>query len=129
MSNKARKRLVLAHDPSWADIGKPAELAYRIGRESATDRLLLDTARPADEAASLKRWEKPVLPIGGGVLVKKGLRAGPDVACALQRVEAIWIDRSEEHTSELQSLMRISYAVFCLQKQHNRTIPPKNFYQ
>src|SRR3546814_3026443 len=26
-------------------------------------------------------------------------------------------DRSEEHTSELQSLMRISYAVFCLKKQ------------
>src|SRR3546814_5738466 len=31
----------------------------------------------------------------------------------LQRVEA----RSEEHTSELQSLMRISYAVFCLKKK------------
>src|SRR3546814_2355597 len=28
----------------------------------------------------------------------------------------IIIDRSEEHTSELQSLMRISYAVFCLKK-------------
>src|SRR3546814_6912270 len=28
--------------------------------------------------------------------------------------------RSEEHTSELQSLMRISYAVFCLKKKHNR---------
>src|SRR3546814_2008491 len=27
-------------------------------------------------------------------------------------------ERSEEHTSELQSLMRISYAVFCLQKKH-----------
>src|SRR3546814_8436036 len=27
-------------------------------------------------------------------------------------------DRSEEHTSELQSLMRISYAVFCLQKKN-----------
>src|SRR3546814_9449911 len=27
-------------------------------------------------------------------------------------------DRSEEHTSELQSLMRISYAVFCLNKKH-----------
>src|SRR3546814_3293628 len=27
------------------------------------------------------------------------------------------IDRSEEHTSELQSLMRISYAVFCLKKK------------
>src|SRR3546814_1828567 len=33
------------------------------------------------------------------------------------------LDRSEEHTSELQSLMRISYAVFCLKnkKQHNTT--------
>src|SRR3546814_4156559 len=31
-------------------------------------------------------------------------------------------DRSEEHTSELQSLMRISYAVFCLKKkQHKQT--------
>src|SRR3546814_7230993 len=28
-------------------------------------------------------------------------------------------DRSEEHTSELQSLMRISYAVFCLKKKKN----------
>src|SRR3546814_8428927 len=29
--------------------------------------------------------------------------------------------RSEEHTSELQSLMRISYAVFCLKNKHNHT--------
>src|SRR3546814_3098398 len=29
-------------------------------------------------------------------------------------------DRSEEHTSELQSLMRISYAVFCLKKKTHR---------
>src|SRR3546814_2064337 len=29
--------------------------------------------------------------------------------------------RSEEHTSELQSLMRISYAVFCLKKKNKRT--------
>src|SRR3546814_8124105 len=37
-----------------------------------------------------------------------------------------WIDetitRSEEHTSELQSLMRISYAVFCLKKKKIRSI-------
>src|SRR3546814_9003245 len=31
--------------------------------------------------------------------------------------------RSEEHTSELQSLMRISYAVFCLKKKTNTTSP------
>src|SRR3546814_6229298 len=30
---------------------------------------------------------------------------------------AMTLDRSEEHTSELQSLMRISYAVFCLKKK------------
>src|SRR3546814_9839674 len=30
------------------------------------------------------------------------------------------IERSEEHTSELQSLMRISYAVFCLKKKKQR---------
>src|SRR3546814_10502761 len=30
-------------------------------------------------------------------------------------------DRSEEHTSELQSLMRISYAVFCLKKKQQHT--------
>src|SRR3546814_6322668 len=30
------------------------------------------------------------------------------------------IDRSEEHTSELQSLMRISYAVFCLKKKNTQ---------
>src|SRR3546814_8859781 len=32
-------------------------------------------------------------------------------------MEMFWADRSEEHTSELQSLMRISYAVFCLKKK------------
>src|SRR3546814_8156843 len=31
------------------------------------------------------------------------------------------IERSEEHTSELQSLMRISYAVFCLKKKTKKT--------
>src|SRR3546814_5739281 len=33
-------------------------------------------------------------------------------------------DRSEEHTSELQSLMRISYAVFCLKKKKTKLIIP-----
>src|SRR3546814_6877894 len=34
-------------------------------------------------------------------------------------------DRSEEHTSELQSLMRISYAVFCLKKKKRKNIHTK----
>src|SRR3546814_3528319 len=35
--------------------------------------------------------------------------------------------RSEEHTSELQSLMRISYAVFCLKKKKAHTITPQYY--
>src|SRR3546814_8027968 len=35
-------------------------------------------------------------------------------------------DRSEEHTSELQSLMRISYAVFCLKKKKKNTNKQRN---
>src|SRR3546814_5965766 len=39
-----------------------------------------------------------------------------DIGCFLREVD--WVEiRSEEHTSELQSLMRISYAVFCLKKK------------
>src|SRR3546814_6299816 len=47
---------------------------------------------------------------------------------SLLSYEAGFRARSEEHTSELQSLMRISYAVFCLQKKNVRpymtTAPP-----
>src|SRR3546814_4525649 len=60
-------------------------------------------------------------------------RAEADITAARARSQAdlrrirvatalAWIDaRSEEHTSELQSLMRISYAIFCLKKK-NHTI-------
>src|SRR3546814_4377907 len=37
--------------------------------------------------------------------------------------------RSEEHTSELQSLMRISYAVFCLKKKKNNIHVREHLYQ
>src|SRR3546814_7846055 len=43
------------------------------------------------------------------------------VAWYLWRVATWNIKRSEEHTSELQSLMRISYAVFCLKKKKKTT--------
>src|SRR3546814_2834970 len=45
---------------------------------------------------------------------------GIEVRCSL-RVRVSWL-RSEEHTSELQSLMRISYAVFCLKKKKTTTL-------
>src|SRR3546814_5524250 len=45
-----------------------------------------------------------------------------DLNAAIQPVRSRKGRRSEEHTSELQSLMRISYAVFCLKKK-NKYIP------
>src|SRR3546814_4955340 len=54
-----------------------------------------------------------------------GLPGGVEVAgCGEHHSQQI---RSEEHTSELQSLMRISYAVFCLkQKKHNTSLTQYN---
>src|SRR3546814_4472800 len=48
----------------------------------------------------------------------------PDLAILLRTLLTAEGFRSEEHTSELQSLMRISYAVFCLKKKtkHNKPL-------
>src|SRR3546814_2779130 len=55
------------------------------------------------------------------ILVEQNFRFAASVADRHYVVEqGKVIDRSEEHTSELQSLMRISYAVFCLKKQNKQ---------
>src|SRR3546814_7267442 len=51
------------------------------------------------------------------VLGGRGLTADTVVERAFRDIRAFRV-RSEEHTSELQSLMRISYAVFCLKKKN-----------
>src|SRR3546814_8746087 len=51
-----------------------------------------------------------------------GKNVMPRVAALLDVMQI----RSEEHTSELQSLMRISYAVFCLQKKKNKKLQTHN---
>src|SRR3546814_4025567 len=78
------------------------------------------------------------LPAGLDALDDNGLEPGPrtidrgrkpcrpgskDQQAGMDRVShcRAFQKRSEEHTSELQSLMRISYAVFCLKKKNNRT--------
>src|SRR3546814_4780514 len=64
-----------------------------------------------------RRWRKPwqrMNAIRQGVFTG-GLGQGQPSAFAVDQGYAL---RSEEHTSELQSLMRISYAVFCLKKKN-----------
>src|SRR3546814_10467391 len=66
-----------------------------------------------------------------GIVIKPFRRAvgGHDLAFMrnIQRRQYFGGMRSEEHTSELQSLMRISYAVFCLKKtKHTCTLQTEN---
>ncbi|BBC99666.1 MULTISPECIES: CCA tRNA nucleotidyltransferase [Sphingobium] len=91
LSNKARKRLVVALEPSAATTETPRALAYRVGVEGAIDRLLLDFDQPLTALDALAGWTPPALPIGGGALIARGLPAGPDVAKALQAVQALWV--------------------------------------
>src|SRR3546814_3206062 len=50
----------------------------------------------------------------------RSTRPRPQRPCEPASVTPTSVRRSEEHTSELQSLMRISYAVFCLKKKTNQ---------
>src|SRR3546814_3987153 len=58
-----------------------------------------------------------VLPCFANWPVARLARLIPDVNSAESRPSTTRSARSEEHTSELQSLMRISYAVFCLKEK------------
>src|SRR3546814_5030713 len=81
--------------------------APRAGRFGADDAV----RAPGQKSAEEQR------PIAGQFDMHRvgGIAARREAPLGLDR------DRSEEHTSELQSLMRISYAVFCL-KQKKKTI-------
>src|SRR3546814_7742288 len=63
-----------------------------------------------------QRLDDAGLDIDEGVRVDAGRRA---IRLRKDDVEGNRHDRSEEHKSELQSLMRISYAVFCLKKKNS----------
>src|SRR3546814_4358349 len=66
------------------------------------------------------RFMRPVTAIlvGRGGLVDMAIWSKSITAAGTRRALGIFLgERSEEHTSELQSLMRISYAVFCLKKK------------
>src|SRR3546814_4498592 len=55
--------------------------------------------------------------LGALYQISQYFKSHPDVDAVCGHA---WITRSEEHTSELQSLMRISYAVFCLKKKKKK---------
>src|SRR3546814_4494517 len=94
-------------------VGHPWAIALRVrGSRRRTTRLLQDPARPS----SARRHDPHALQVRRTVG-----DVGPDqerLAVACHQLREAGAARSEEHTSELQSLMRISYAVFCLKKKN-----------
>src|SRR3546814_2322116 len=73
--------------------------------------------RPEREAVARQPVEEILSHVAGRRLDRR-----PDAARRV--VQRLVPERSEEHTSELQSLMRISYAVFCLKKKKTITNRP-----
>src|SRR3546814_6796253 len=65
--------------------------------------------------------------LGGAGLVILAHRRCAAIERLLLHLDDRHRDRSEEHTSELQSLMRISYAVFCLKKKTRTQIRHNNY--
>src|SRR3546814_7606571 len=59
-------------------------------------------------------YGRHIISNGDNIMARFALALAATLACST----SVW--RSEEHTSELQSLMRISYAVFCLKKTHKQ---------
>src|SRR3546814_5486638 len=66
-----------------------------------------------------QRWRPGLAELAHGFLHVDSVPVDDGVEGETEDPELLLLARSEEHTSELQSLMRISYAVFCLKKKKN----------
>src|SRR3546814_1718123 len=92
-------------------------------------RIRIRTCQPA-AASARTRWRpmKPVAPVmatTGASATAPGSGGTHALECTFE-IKLTCAGRSEEHTSELQSLMRISYAVFCLKKKKIKTTRTKD---
>src|SRR3546814_4754309 len=89
----------------WSSDVCSSDLPTSALSENGLETMFLDTVpdRPIKDTKTERRFSPPLLLIKEHENLHHGL----------------W--RSEEHTSELQSLMRISYAVFCLKKKTKHT--------
>src|SRR3546814_7506166 len=101
LDHQPRRALLLLEQLQERAIGIVQQVALQqCDRAVHRDRFVDFAIAPESAAATVEQPQYPVR-IGG----------------AVAQEAAVVLGRSEEHTSELQSLMRISYAVFCLKKK------------
>src|SRR3546814_8262212 len=115
------RRLAPAMRTCESAAGRLETLASRVGRASNLLRTRVDIeleAQNRDVLMSMNRRARLQLRLQETV---EGLSVVAISYYVVGLVGYAAKARSEEHTSELQSLMRISYAVFCLKKKKTRT--------
>src|SRR3546814_425078 len=108
-------------EPGSIPVGWSASIVqtiWRAGAAGSAPGLEGSPVRLAFLPVSDAGFGAQVFPFDGGAACGAGrARTGQSFAIAMDVFDrALGTGRSEEHTSELQSLMRISYAVFCLKK-------------
>ncbi|MEP5937282.1 MAG: CCA tRNA nucleotidyltransferase [Erythrobacter sp.] len=87
LSRKQRAHLICVAERNNDDPQHAAALAYREGTDCAIDRILLTNG----DASALKDWQVPQFPLKGGLIVERGIAAGPDIARILRAIEDRWI--------------------------------------
>src|SRR3546814_6012782 len=100
---------LLRHTDDVVSSDAKPSVALRAGRNSSM-RLAIDAVRDGDADCVVSAGNTGALM----AMAKFVLKTLPGIN--RPAIASFFPTRSEEHTSELQSLMRISYAVFCLQK-------------
>lgn len=88
LSNAMRQRLTRAATPISAEPARA--IAFRHGVDQAIDAILL-SERNLTEVTLIQDWQPPALPLTGGAIVSRGVKAGPDVARLLGQVREQWI--------------------------------------
>src|SRR3546814_2824074 len=96
--------------------GRRRELEAWLAARAGADRVTIVGARKLSGGAIQENWAVDVEAEGGPMDGAQALVVRTDAP------SGVVASRSEEHTSELQSLMRISYAVFCLKKKKKEII-------
>lgn len=100
LSKAQRKRLINAANRVDSDGTNPKALAYRLGVEAALDRLLIGNGDPT----TIIKWTPPRFPITGGAIVKRGVKAGPEVAAILKAIEHQWVDEGFPDTDRVVAI-------------------------
>lgn len=97
----AQKKRLAAAAARTDKAGEPRALAYRLGTESALDRVLIAGA----DASPLSDWQVPTFPLKGGQIVARGVGAGPEVARLLRRVEDRWVAEGFPDEARVSALL------------------------